>query len=136
MRIVDTPALRTLIIYAQLQHMSDIDTLEYLAQHNHTIAISTLARIKKKIKDSRFSTMSKLALEGFIAQHLERIQQLELITKELWLQYNAEKQPIKKAEILKMIAEIQPLISQYHEASKEVMEGQVRESVPENRQKE
>ena len=127
MRKIDTPELRTFIIYAQLQHMPISDTLDYLHDHGHDISIATLDRIKKKIKNDRFSAMTQLALNGFMVQHLERIDQLELITKELWVQYNAESQPHKKAEILQMIAQIQPLISQYHEASREVMENQVRD---------
>jgi hypothetical protein len=60
-----------------------------------------------------------------MSQHLERIKQLELIIKEMWLNYNNEENPSKKVIILQTIAQVRPYLSQYYEASKEVMECQL-----------
>jgi hypothetical protein len=64
MRRIDSPELRTLIIYTQLQRMSDQDALDYIAKYNHKISIATLGRIKKKIKNARYTVMTHLALES------------------------------------------------------------------------
>jgi hypothetical protein len=47
---------------------------------------------------------------------------LELINKEYWKLYNAEKNNFKKALILEKIAELQTYISPYYDASRYVME--------------
>jgi len=54
-------------------------------------------------------------------QHIERIDQLELIQREMWKLYDMEQQPRHKAAILEKIANIQPFLSAYYEATMMVM---------------
>ncbi len=59
---------------------------------------------------------------GFEDQHLERIDGLELIEKKMWEEYNKEKEPFKRVQILKDIAQVQPYLSSYYEATKYVID--------------
>ncbi len=83
-------------------------------------------RGEKKITESRFDRLSLIAKTQFVDQHLERIDQLELINKEMWSLYRKEKDTFKKAQILEKIAELQTYISPYYEASKWIMEESIK----------
>lgn len=63
----------------------------------------------------------KFIAKHFQQQHVERIEKCELIEKLMWNQYEAESNPSKKATILKMIMETQPLLSAYYEATTMVL---------------
>ena len=114
--------LKTLITYCIIQRFNVKESLAYLKSEDYDITDKTLQRIKKRIKENQFSRLSHIAKSGFVNQHLERIDQLELISKEMWSNYYKEKDPSKKVIILSTIAQIQPYLSQYYESSKEVME--------------
>ncbi|MGI0034127.1 MAG: hypothetical protein ACRD97_12780 [Nitrososphaeraceae archaeon] len=53
---------------------------------------------------------------------MERIDQLELINSEMWIQYRREKDPFKQVLILEKIAELQTYISPYYDASRYILE--------------
>jgi hypothetical protein len=44
-------------------------------------------RLKKAIKESRFDRLTLIAKTQFVNQHLERIDQLELVNQEMWACY-------------------------------------------------
>lgn len=102
--------------------LSEKQALSYLKDNGFEISDYHLYRLKKKIKEFRFDRLNLIAKQGFVDQHLERIDQLELINKEYWKLYNAEKDNFKKALILEKIAELQTYISPYYDASRYVME--------------
>ena len=82
-------------------------------------------RLKKSIQQSRFDRLNLIAKTQFVDQHLERIDQLELINSEYWKLYRETKDTFKKALILEKIAELQTYISPYYDASMYVMQKQV-----------
>ena len=114
------------IIQTIVMGFSENESLEYLKTKGYNISHDTFYRYKRKIKQSRFDRLSLNAKEGFVDQHLERIEQLELINKEYWKLYNAEKNNMKKALILEKIAELQIYISPYYDASRYVMEQSIK----------
>jgi hypothetical protein len=59
---------------------------------------------------SRFDRLSLIAKTQFVDQHLERIDQLELINSEMWTLYRKEKDNFKRVLILGKIAELQSYI--------------------------
>jgi hypothetical protein len=63
-----------------------------------------------------------IAKSQFVDQHLERIDQLELINSEMWIQYRREKDPFKQVLILEKIAELQTYIRPYYDASRYILE--------------
>ena len=57
-------------------------------------------------------------------QCLERVDRMELIENQMWINYWKEKDRFKKVKILVEIVNIQPYISSYYEATKDLVEGQ------------
>jgi hypothetical protein len=116
--------------------LSEKDSMQYLSDRGFNISIPQFYILKRKIKQSRFDCLSLIAKEGFIDQHLERIDQLELINKEYnkeyWKLYNAEKDNFKKALILEKIAELQTYTSPYYDASRYVMEQSIKANQNQN----
>ncbi len=63
--------------------------------------------------------------EGLWVQHLQRIDTLEIIIKLSWENYHHlanEKSYLQAQKVLDSIADMQPLLSQYYEASQGVIE--------------
>lgn len=114
--------LKPFIIQCMVMKLSEKESLQYLKDRGFNMSAQYLYRHKKKIKQSRFDRLNLIAKQGFVDQHLERIDQLELINKEYWKLYNETKDTFKKALILEKIAELQTYISPYYDASRYVME--------------
>jgi len=89
--------------------LSEKKSLLYLKDNGFEISANHFYRLKRQIQAARFDRLSLIAKEGFVDQHLQRIDQLELINKEYWKLYNEtnEKDTFKKALILQKIAELQ-----------------------------
>jgi len=86
------------------------------------ISVQHFYRLKKSIQQSRFDRLNLIAKTQFVDQHLERIDQLELINSEMWTLYRNEKDNFKKVLILEKIAELQTYISPYYDASRYILE--------------
>lgn len=76
------------------------------------------------MKDHQFDKLFEIAREGFIAQHLARIDDLELIKRKMWeMFFKLEKSdPFKASQVLLWLMQVQPYLSQYYEASKYIMQ--------------
>jgi hypothetical protein len=61
--------------------LSEKESLAYLKDKGFEISFQHFYRLKKNIQQSRFDRLTLIAKEGFVDQHLERIDQLELINK-------------------------------------------------------
>lgn len=107
--------------------LSEKESLDYLGKKGFKISRQHFYRLKKDIQDSRFDRLTLIAKSQFVDQHLERIDQLELINSEFWSLYRTEKNTFKKALILEKIAELQTYISPYYDASRYVMEQSIKE---------
>lgn len=118
--------IQPFIIQTMVMRLSEKESLEYLKGKGYTISHDTFYRYKRKIKQSRFDRLSLIAKEGFVDQHLERIDELELINQEYWKLYNAEKGNMNQDLILEKIAELQTYISPYYDASRYVMEQSIK----------
>jgi hypothetical protein len=91
---------------------------------------ATYYRKKDKLKATTQKRLYEVAQKGFVLQHMQRIDQLEHIETEMWENYLALKgkgEAYKACLVLEKIANIQPLLSSYYEATKEVMEKGVQE---------
>ena len=97
--------------------MTEAESLSYLKKKGFQISPAKFYRIKKDIEGTKFERLSRIANREFVSQHLERIDQLELITREMWRNYHDETNPSKKVIILLTIAQVQPYLSQYYEAT-------------------
>ena len=114
------------IIECMAMNLHENEALEYLKDKGFKVSLDTYYRYKRKIKNSRFERLSLIAKTQFIDQHLDRISNLELINKEMWVLYRNEKDNFKKAQILEKIAELQTYISPYYDASRYVMEQSIK----------
>ena len=108
-----------------IMKLSEKESLAYLKDKGFEISAMHLYRLKNNIKKSRFDRLSLIAKTQFVDQHLERIDQLELINSEYWKLYRDTKDTFKKALILEKIAELQTYISPYYDASMYIMQKQV-----------
>jgi hypothetical protein len=81
-------------------------------------------RIKQYMKEHQFDRLFEIAKEGFVTQHLARIDDLELIKRKMWdMFYKLEKNdPFRACQVLVWLMQVQPYLSQYYEASKYIME--------------
>ena len=81
-------------------------------------------RIKQYMKEHQLDRLYEIAKEGFVSQHLDRIDDLISIKKEMWECYFKQKKvdPYKASQILAMLMQVQPYLSQYYEASKFIIE--------------
>jgi hypothetical protein len=118
--------IKPFIIETMVMKLSEKESLQYLHDKDFKISHNHFYRLKRKIQASRFDRLSLIAKQGFVDQHLERIDQLELINSEYWKLYNDEKDNFKKALILEKIAELQTYISPYYDASRYVMEQSIK----------
>jgi DNA repair ATPase RecN len=117
--------INAFIIQTIVMRLSEKESLAYLKDRGFDISVPYYYRLKKNIQQSRFDRLSLIAKTQFVEQHLERIDQLELINSEYWKLYRDTKDTFKKALILEKIAELQTYISPYYDASMYVMQKQV-----------
>jgi hypothetical protein len=76
--------IRPFIIQTIVLRLSEKESMQYLSERGFNISIPYYYRLRKSIQNSRFDRLSLIAKQGFVDQHLERIDQLELINKEMW----------------------------------------------------
>ena len=79
--------------------MSPSKALEYLKDVGIDISKRTYFRCKKKVEATKWQRLYRIA-ELFTDQHLQRIDRLELVESLMWKNYDAEKSPYKKVDIL------------------------------------
>jgi hypothetical protein len=111
-----------------VMRLSEKESLEYLHDKGFKISRDSFYRLKRNIQKSRFDRLSLIARSQFVDQHLERIDQLELINSEYWKLYREtkEKDTFKKALILEKITELQTYISPYYDASRYILEKSIK----------
>ncbi|HEX7178426.1 MAG TPA: hypothetical protein VF220_01790 [Nitrososphaeraceae archaeon] len=106
--------------------LSEKESLAYLKDKGFEISVQHFYRLKKGIQQSRFDRLNLIAKTQFVDQHLERIDQLELVNLEYWKLYRETKDTFKKALILEKIAELQTYISPYYDASRYILEKSIK----------
>ncbi len=104
-----------------IMRLTEKESLSHLKDNGFEISANHFYRLKRQIQESRFDRLSLIAKQGFVDQHLERIDQLETVNREYWKLYNQSNDVMKKALILEKIAELQTYISPYYDASRYVM---------------
>ncbi len=101
--------------------LSTEHALQYMKDNGLSVSRATYFRHKKKLEEKKLERLYHMANLGFEYQHLDRIDGLEL-EKKMWEEYNKEKVPWKRVQILKYIAEVQPYLSSIYDASKFVID--------------
>lgn len=91
------------IIQTMVMRLSEKESMQYLHDKGFKISRDSFYRLKRNIQKSRFDRLSIIAKSQFVDQHLERIDQLELINSEYWKLYRETKDTFKKTLILKKL---------------------------------
>ena len=115
-------SVKSLVVRCMVMRLTEKESLDYFKEQGYQISCRQFYRIKKNIKESRFERLSEIA-KGFIDHHLQRMDTLELVNSEMWRKYRAG--DYKALDALSKIAEAQPLMSNYYDASKMVMENEI-----------
>ena len=110
-----------LVVRCTIMRLKENEALDYLKSNGHKKSRMTYYRIKARVEEIKLARLHEIAKIGFVHQHIERIDQLELIQREMWKNYEQEQSPLKKVTILEKIAAVQPYLSAYYEATKYVM---------------
>ncbi len=95
--------------------------LHYLSDYGFEMSDTTWYREKNKLEKMKLERLYHIAKYRFDEQHLERVDTVEIIQKMMWRNFNEEKDPLKRNQILKDILSIQPHLSAIYEATKDVM---------------
>lgn len=96
--------------------------LAYLKENGFESSEATLRRDKKKIRENSLQRLYVIAKVGFVTQHINRIDKLEIIEKEMWANYKKITDPYKQVLVLEKIANIQPILSAYYDSSRYALE--------------
>ena len=97
------------------------EALQYLKDCGIEVSRRSYFRHKAKLEASKWERLMSIA-ERFTEQHLQRIDKLELVESLMWKNYDAEKNPHKKVDILCSIVNMQPYLSNYYDATRFVLE--------------
>jgi hypothetical protein len=86
-------------------NFSEKEALSYLHDKGFKIGPPTYYRLKNEVKESIHSRLNLIASKEFLTQHMEQIDTLRTILKEMWANYHLEKNPFKRVQILEKIEE-------------------------------
>lgn len=109
------------VLQTMTMQMSPKKALEYLKNIGIDMSERTYFRHRKKVEATKWQRLYRIA-ELFTDQHLQRIDRLELVESLMWTEYNKEKLPYKKVQILSSIVTMQPYLSNYYGATRFVLE--------------
>ena len=117
-----TTGIEPYVIDSMCMNLNEKEALEYLDNNGYAISRAEFYRLKKEVQDSTQERLNLIASKEFLSQHLERIDTLRTILKEMWINYKAEKQPFKKVQILEKIEENQLYLSSYYDSTRYVLQ--------------
>ena len=100
------------------------NALDYVKHAGFPMGKRTYYRHKKKIEEMKLQRLHFIAKIAYEEQHLERIDRMELIEHQMWINYWKEQDRFKRVKILAEIVNIQPYISSYYDATKTLLEAQ------------
>jgi hypothetical protein len=82
--------------------------LEYVKDAGFKMSERTYYRHKRKVQEMKLERMHLIAEVAYEEQHLERVDRMELIENQMWVNYWHEKDRLKKVKIMREIVNIQP----------------------------
>ena len=117
-----TTGIEPYIIEVMCLNISEKESLSYLENKGYKISPAEFYRIKNEIKQSAPERMNLIASTEFLQQHMERIDMLRTIQKEMWANYHLEKNPTKKANVLMQLAELQKYLAAIYDSTRYVLQ--------------
>ncbi len=110
-----------IVIETITMRLSTKEALIYLHEHGFPVKEATYYREKTKLENMKMERLYLMAKVGFVNQHLDKIDKLEFIEKEMWKKYKECGDPYKGVEILTQIANLQPFLSAYYDSTRYVI---------------
>lgn len=117
-----TAGIFPFVIECMCLHISEKESLSYLKDRGFTISRAEFYRLKKEVQESTQERLNLIAFKEFLTQHMERIDTLRVILKEMWLNYHIENNPSKKVQILEKIEQNQVYLSSYYDSTRYVLQ--------------
>ena len=117
-----TTGIEPYIIDVVCMQMHEHQALEYLDKNGYDISRAEYYSLKNELKESSQERLNLIASKEFLTQHLERIDTLRTILKEMWYNYHLCKDPFKKVQILEKIEENQLYLSSYYDSTRYVLQ--------------
>jgi len=112
------------VVETMRMRLSVRQALAYMKGVGYDISDKTLYREKNKVDKLKLKRLFHIAQIGFQDQHLERIDNIELCLKFMWENYHRETDPWKKFQMSKDLILVQPYLSSYYEATKDIIQKQ------------
>lgn len=109
------------VIETMRMHLNEREALGYVKTYGFQMSRASLYRLKNNLKKRTRERLHIIASKTFEEQHLERIDELELIKKKMWECHSEEKAPFKRVMILREIKDVQRYISAYYEATEDFL---------------
>jgi len=103
-------------------YLNEREALEYLRTYGFEMSRASLYRHKNNLKKRIRERLHIIAAKTFEEQHLERIDELELIKKKMWEDHGEERSPYRRVMILREIKDVQRYISAYYEATEDFVD--------------
>ncbi len=116
---------QTLVIQTMAMRLDPPQAMQWIGSRGHKISRATYYKDVKALSTRGQKRKFELMGEGLWVQHLQRIDTLEIVIKLSWENYHHLanlKQYLQAQKVLDSIADMQPLLSQYYEASQGVIE--------------
>ena len=117
-----TKGIEPYVIDVMTMNLHENQALKYLDDNGYDISRAELYRLKNEVKESTNERLNLIASKKFLSQHLERIDTLRTILKEMWANYHLKKNPFKKVQILEKIEENQLYLSSYYDSTRYVLQ--------------
>lgn len=115
-----------LVVATKVMRFSEKESLAYMKLKNHEMVASSYYRILGRVEAETRKRLYEIC-KTMKERHLERIEELDLIKKEMWIQYHKENVPRFKVRTLKELRELQPYISAYDESTQGILEDAIKQ---------
>lgn len=116
----------SLVLQAKLMYKSDYTAaIKWLNSKGEKMKQTTYYMILKDIESRGAERLFNIG-KTFQAFHADEIEKFLMIESQMYEQYHAEETPTGKARILKMIADIQPMITALYDSTQYVVEANAR----------
>lgn len=122
------------VVQTITMRMHTDEALSYLKDCGFKMARRSYFRYKKKVESMKWQRLVHAA-NLFTEQHLQRLDKLELIEQLMWKCFQEENSPFKKTCILEKIANVQPFISNYYDATQFVLSCRLKTDIIANPEK-
>jgi len=117
--------LEQLVLRCIVMKFSEKEALSYIKTHYKAIESTRYYCIKKSLSDRIIEEGYKITSKnGLFEQHMMRIQTLEAIEKEQWINYRAEPKPFLKSAILERIQNLQVYLSSAYDYIRAIIKNQ------------